>query len=161
MLLTTQGPSPTAVVAVEAKKEFCPGSSWQLNSGAKEKPFMSPDVVKALFETNSQCRSREHPEIPTRVEGYCHACLNMPRIGVPWWSSGQDFHCYSPSSVPGPGTEISHQATAHLVQKNKKLLFHFIFSFYCCTCDIWTFLSQESNQSYSCRPTPQPQQCQI
>ena len=37
----------------------------------------------------------------------------------------------------------------------------FSFSFYCCTCSIWKFPGQGSNQNYSSRPMPQPQQCQI
>ena len=51
------------------------------------------------------------------------------------------------------------------------ILFHFIsfhfisFLSFChfqgYSCGIWRFPGQGSNQSYNCRPTPQPQQCQI
>ena len=37
----------------------------------------------------------------------------------------------------------------------------FFFSFYSHTCRIWKFPGYGSDQSYSCRPTPQPQQHQI
>ena len=41
------------------------------------------------------------------------------------------------------------------------ILFYFIlFYFMGQTCGIWTFPGEGSNQSCSCRPTPQPQQCQ-
>ena len=37
----------------------------------------------------------------------------------------------------------------------------FFFSFYSCIWSIWKFPGQGLNQSCSCRPTPQPQQCRI
>ena len=39
--------------------------------------------------------------------------------------------------------------------------FFFFFSFQGCSCDIRKFPSQGSNQSCSCLPAPQPQQCRI
>ena len=39
--------------------------------------------------------------------------------------------------------------------------FFFFFLFQGHTCGLWRFPGQGSNWSYSCRPTPQPQQCQI
>ena len=39
--------------------------------------------------------------------------------------------------------------------------FYFIFAFSGRTLGIWRFPGQGSNQSYSCRPTPQPQPCRI
>ena len=43
----------------------------------------------------------------------------------------------------------------------KYVSFFFFFCFLVCTCGIWKFPGKESNQSYSCWPMPQPQQCQI
>ena len=39
-----------------------------------------------------------------------------------------------------------------------ELQLHFFFSFYGCTCDLWTFPSQGLNQSCSCQPQPQQHQ---
>ena len=41
------------------------------------------------------------------------------------------------------------------------LFFFFFFFIQGCTRGIWRLPGQGSNQSYSCQPTPQPQQCQI
>ena len=38
----------------------------------------------------------------------------------------QHFHCCSPGSIPGLGTEIPHLATAHHTPKNKKQMKYFL-----------------------------------
>ena len=47
----------------------------------------------------------------------------------------------------------------HLRSSMSPQLFFFLFKG--CTCSIWKFQGWGSNQSCSCRPTPQPQQCRI
>ena len=51
--------------------------------------------------------------------------------------------------------------TYNVILSSFLLLLLFCFSFYGHTCSIWKFPGLGSNQSHSCRPTPQPQQCQI
>ena len=76
------------------------------------------------------------------------------------------LNCQRPSNCWAKGSAALHPPTLRFswfrVLDTKRLGFLFsFFAFYGCTQGMWRFPGQGSNRSYSCRPTPQPQQCRI